>query len=275
MRLVSTVVFILLIESVAAPSGAEPLITPEQLLEKMLRVHAEQPYRKIAFEFAGQGKARVSVLAVSCALKGHGAFTLDIAGKLVTKAENVSLSCPMLPGALEKAIADYFRDSFAITDVEKRVREGNFDLIVLAGDELALAQKLGLVEPAAPGSAVLVGANRELVAYAMQKVPGRTSRSAILALQKRESYLRYFHQRNAEGTYTPGMLAMRVDIDWETGRMLSAATRYPWGELKLTITHTRFQNRWVWETLLLEGMIEDYYAAVQLFVTLSNFAIEP
>jgi hypothetical protein len=275
MRIVSAVVLLLVLGGMAAPAFAQPDITPELFFERMLMVHASQPYRKITFEFAGQGEARVSVISISCSIAGNGMFTLDVSGKLVMKAEDVKLSCPMLVGSLEKVIADYFRDSFVITDVEKRVREGNFDLMVLSGRELEVAQKLGLIEPAESGSAVLLGAGHDLVAYVMQKVPGRSKRDAILALQKRESYLRYFNQRKAEGTYTPGMLAMRVDIDWETGRILSAATRYPWGEPKLAVTHTRFQNRWVWETVRLDGTIEEYFASIRLAVTLSSFKLEP
>lgn len=259
-------------------------IAPEEFIHKLVYIHASTPYQKITFDIAGQAHAEGQIfifrLSDNCDISGRGSFSLNDAGKLVVKAEDIKVSCGRILRLVEETIGREIKNYFTIPDLEKMAREEKQEFIVLSPEEAAIYATLGAIDPVEPGQAVLLGAHRELIDFMLEKFSARSRKDAIIALQKREVYLRYFENRQepkdkgGQAEFTHGALSSRVDMDWDTGKIRSAVLRYPWGEPKVTVSQTLFANRWVWQTVKLEATVQGYDAIVTVSAKLSNYELE-
>lgn len=281
--LLAIALFLSVSGAIAAERGASAAtfeITPDEFIQKFTRVHAVNPYRRITFDFSGtahaEGQLFIFRLSDDCGISGKGSFSLDADGKLVMKAENVSISCQRVLRLVEETIGNRIKDYFTIPDLEKLAQDDGLEFIALSPDDAALYADLGAIAPAKPGHAVLLGANRALIEYMRTIIPGRTREDAILVLQNRTAYLRWFEMRRTNTKqYTQGALSVRVDMEWDTGAFRSMVLGYPWGEPKVVVDQMEFTGRLVWRTVRIEANDETHRAVITAPITLSNFAIEP
>jgi hypothetical protein len=262
------------------PALAQFGIAPEDFIRKMTRIHSANPYRQITFDFSGsaavEGQLLIFRVSDDCGISGRGNFSLDQDARLMVKAENITVACRGILRLIEQAVGQRFQDYFTLPNIERMAREEGFEFIAFSPENAQLYARLGVIGPVEAGRAVLLGANHKLIDYMLSQIPSRTRTSAILALQDQNIALRWFQMWSAHtGQQMTSALSIRAEIDWETGALRSAVFRYRWGAPNLAITHTNFQNRLVWETLQLDGTIEDYQASVRLVVRLSNFVLHP
>jgi hypothetical protein len=263
------------------PALAQFGIEPEDLIRKTTRIHSANPYRQITFDFSGSARVEAQrlIFRVSddCDISGKGNFSLDQDARLMVKAENIAVACRGILRLIEQAVGQRFQDYFTLpNNIERMAREEGFEFIAFSPENAQLYARLGVIGPVEAGRAVLLGANRKLIDYMLSQIPARTRTSAILALQDQNIALRWFQMWSAHtGQQMTSALSIRAEIDWETGALRSAIFRYSWGAPNLVITHTNFQNRVVWETLRLDGTIEDYRGSVRLVVRLFNFVLHP
>jgi len=255
-------------------------ISPDEFIRKLTRIHADNPYTKIAFDFDGtahvEGRLMIIPLSDDCSISGKGMYTLDPEGKLVIKASDIFVSCKRALRLVEAMIGNKIKDYFTIPDVEKMAREEAQEFIALSPEDAALYARLKAIAPVGEGQAVLLGANRELINYMISKTPSRSRADAIIALQDRVTYLRWFQLRqNEEKKYTAGALSVRVAIDWESGKFHSAVIRYPWGEPTVAVSQVLFAGRWVWESVSISGTVEDYNISIRASFKLGNYILEP
>jgi hypothetical protein len=276
MRFFAAIALIAVSVAMFSPSAipADNDLLLKEFMRRLLYPHAADPHAGITFEFSGKARVEGAILFFrvgdDCDLSGKGEFALDSNNKLIIRAENVLVSCRALLKLAESAIGKQFKDNFALPDLGKMAAKEAIDFIVLLPEEAALYAGLGAIEEVAPGHAVALGAHRELLDYIGRKFPLRSRREAIISLQKR--YLQYFEERRLEGKYTAGALAVRIDIDWSSGRFVSAKLRYPWGEPRILVTHLLFERWWVWQTAELWIPYEDR-AWARVSVRLSNFRL--